>query len=416
MKIFSKENREIFFNLTVIVVALGYFVDIFDLTLFNMVRRQSLMDIGIPEAELVSKGLFLLNTQMIGMLIGGIFWGQLGDRKGRLSSLFASIILYSVANLLNAFVTNFEQYTILRFLAGIGLAGELGVGITLVSELLPKEKRGLGTMFIATVGVLGAVLGGILVEVLDWRICYGIGGVFGLMLLLLRVSVRESEIFKHVETNENIRKGHFMDFFKNKSLFKRLIVCTFVGMPFWYVAGILMPFSPELAQSLGVNGEILSSRSVALCYLGLAIGDFLSGWLSQVLESRKKALYVFLSSSVALVVFFFFTIGGRGEIFFYSLCLLIGISAGFWALFVTIAAESFGTNIRSTAATSIPNFVRGAVLPMTLLLLFLRNHFEYWISNLTVGIIVFALALVSTYLLKETFGKSLEFVEDGTDR
>lgn len=409
--ILSRENRAIFMNLTVIVVALGYFVDIFDLTLFNMVRRQSLTDIGIPETELVSKGLFLLNTQMIGMLIGGIFWGQLGDRKGRLSSLFASIILYSVANLLNAFATNFEQYTILRFIAGVGLAGELGVGITLVSELLPKEKRGLGTMFVATVGVLGAVLGGIFVEIFSWRVCYAIGGIFGLLLLLLRVSVRESDIFKHVKNDDKVRKGQFLDFFRSKSLFKRLVVCTFIGIPFWYIAGILMPFSPELAVGLGVTDEILSSRAVALCYLGLAIGDFLSGWLSQVLRSRKKALYIFQILSVAMVIFFFLTIGGRGQWYFYSMCLAIGTAAGFWALFVTVAAESFGTNIRSTAATSIPNFVRAGVLPMTLLLLFLRNHFDYWVANITVGLISFSIAILGTYLVEETFGKSLEYVE-----
>lgn len=410
--IFSKENRAIFFNLTVIVVALGYFVDIFDLTLFNMVRRQSLLDIGIPEVDLVSKSLFLLNTQMIGMLIGGIFWGQLGDRKGRLSSLFASIILYSLANLANAFATNFEQYTVLRFLAGVGLAGELGVGITLVAELLPKEKRGLGTMFVATIGVLGAVLGGVFVEIFSWRTCYAIGGVFGLMLLFLRVSVRESEIFKHVKDEKSISKGNFLDFFKSASLFKRLVYCILVGTPFWFVAGILMPFAPELSKELGVTEPILSSRSVAICYLGLAFGDFLSGWLSHTLQSRKKALYVFQGLCLALVVAFFFTVGGRGQVYFYFFCLIIGMAAGFWALFVTVAAESFGTNIRSTAATSIPNFVRAAVVPMSLMLIPLREHFEYWVATLIVGVVFFVLAMVGTYFLKETFGESLEFVEE----
>jgi MFS transporter, putative metabolite:H+ symporter len=409
--LFSKENRALFLNLTVIVVALGYFVDIFDLTLFNMVRRQSLMDIGIPESELVSKGLFLLNAQMIGMLLGGIFWGQLGDRKGRLSSLFASIIMYSVANLLNAFAVDFNQYAILRFIAGFGLAGELGVGITLVAELLPKEKRGFGTMFVASIGVLGAVLGGIFVEIFNWRTCYAIGGVFGLGLLFLRVSVKESAIFAHVKDQATVSKGNFLDFFKNKNLFSRLVVCTLIGIPFWYVAGIMMPFSPELAKDLGVTDPILSSRSVGICYLGLAIGDFLSGWLSQVISSRRKALFVFHFTSVILLLFFFFTVGGNGQIYFYGLCLLLGIAAGFWALFVTVAAESFGTNIRSTAATSIPNFVRGAVFPMSLLLIPLSKSMPYWQANMTVGLIAFAVAIIGTFLLKETFGKSLEYVE-----
>lgn len=409
--IFNKENRHLFLNLTVIVVALGYFVDIFDLTLFNMVRRQSLLSIGVPEGELVSKGLFLLNAQMIGMLLGGIFWGQLGDRKGRLSSLFLSIILYSLANLANAFTSSFDVYAVLRFIAGFGLAGELGVGITLVAELLPKEKRGIGTMFVASIGVLGAVLGGIFVEIFDWRTCYGIGGALGLLLLLLRVSVKESEIFNHIKSDSQISKGNFLDFFKNKSLFGRLLICTAIGIPFWYVAGIMMPFSPELGIELGVTAPVLSSRAVALCYLGLAIGDFLSGWLSQVIASRKNALYAFHGSCIALVLLFFFSVGGRGEIYFYTLCLVIGIAAGFWALFVTVAAESFGTNIRSTAATSIPNFVRGAVFPMTLLLIPLREHFPYWQANLIIGMLAFGIALIGTFLLKETFGKSLEFTE-----
>lgn len=409
--IFKKENRAIFFHLTVIVVALGYFVDIFDLTLFNMVRRQSLLDIGIPESELVSKGLFLLNAQMIGMLIGGIFWGQLGDKKGRLSSLFLSIILYSVANLLNAFAQTYEQYAVLRFVAGVGLAGELGVGITLVAELLPKEKRGLGTMFVATIGVLGAVLGGIFVEIFSWRVCYALGGVFGLALLLLRVSVKESTLFKQIEGQEQVNRGNFLDFFRSGSLFKRLLVCTCIGMPFWYVAGIMMPFSPELATNLGVTDPILSSRTVALTYLGLAIGDFLSGWLSQVMQSRKKALYVFQTTCIALILVLYFTVGGRGQMYFYILALIIGIAAGFWALFVTVAAESFGTNIRSTAATSIPNFVRAAVVPMTLVLMPLRQHFEYWQATLIVGIGSFAISISAVYFLKETFGVSLEYVE-----
>lgn len=409
--IFNKENRSLFLNMTVIVVALGYFVDIFDLTLFNMVRRQSLIDISIPADQLISKGLFLLNAQMIGMLLGGIFWGQLGDRKGRLSSLFASIILYSVANLLNAFVWNFEQYFILRFIAGFGLAGELGVGITLVAELLPKEKRGLGTMFVATIGVLGAVLGAIFVEIFDWRVCYAFGGVFGLALLFLRVSVKESAIFKHVKEEESIRKGQFVDFFKSRSLFKRLILCTLIGFPFWYVAGILMPFAPELGKDLGVTDAILSSRAVGICYLGLAIGDFLSGWLSQIMSSRRRALFMFQGACLALVVAFFFMVGGRGQYFFYFFCLMIGIAAGFWALFVTVAAESFGTNIRSTAATSIPNFVRGAVFPMSLMLMSLTQVLPYWQANLTVGIFSFTIAVVGTIFLQETFGKSLEFVD-----
>ncbi len=409
--IIKKEDRAILFNLTVIVVALGYFVDIFDLTLFNMVRRQSLLDIGIPESELVSKGLFLLNTQMIGMLIGGIFWGQLGDRKGRMSTLFASIILYSVANLLNAYVQTFDQYVILRFLGGLGLAGELGVGITLVAELLPKEKRGMGTTFVATIGVLGAVLGGIFVEVFSWRTCYIIGGVMGLLLLLLRVTVKESEIFHKVSNDEAVRKGNFFDLFRTKDLVRRFVTCTLIGLPIWFVAGILMPFAPELGKDIGVTDILLSSRAIAISYLGLAVGDFLSGLVSQLYSSRKKALSIFQISCLSLCAILLMTAGGKGHYYFYTLSFVIGVSAGFWALFVTVAAESFGTNLRSTAATSIPNFVRAGVFPMSLMLTPLREYLPYWQATLTVGVIVFVLSLIGTYFLKETFGQSLEFVE-----
>lgn len=407
----KKEDRAILLNLTVIVVALGYFVDIFDLTLFNMVRRQSLMDIGIPESELVSKGLFLLNTQMIGMLIGGIFWGQMGDRRGRMSSLFASIILYSVANLLNAFVQNFEQYVVLRFIAGIGLAGELGVGITLVAELLPKDKRGLGTAFVATIGVLGAVLGGLFVEIFTWRTCYIIGGAMGLMLLLLRVSVKESELFHKMHSTTHIRKGNFFDLFKKWNSTKKFITCTLIGVPIWYVAGILMPFAPELGKDLGVTDPLLSSRSIAITYLGLAAGDFLSGVLSQILKSRRKALAYFQLMCLFLIFVLMFSVGGKSQYYFYFLAFWIGVGAGFWALFVTVAAENFGTNLRSTAATSIPNFVRAGVFPMSLMLTPLKEFLPYWQATLIVGVIVFIVALIGTYFLRETFSESLEYVE-----
>lgn len=398
--------------MSVIVVALGYFVDIFDLTLFNMVRRQSLMDIGIPEIELVSKGLFLLNTQMIGMLVGGIFWGKLGDKYGRMKSLFASIIMYSIANIANAFVGNFEQYVVLRFIAGIGLAGELGLGVTLVSEILPKETRGWGTAMIATIGVLGAVFGGIVVEVFHWKTCYWIGGVMGLLLLALRLSVKESEMFHQLEKVKHVKKGQFLQFFKSKDLFKRFVTCIGVGVPIWFVAGILMPFTPELAKEIGVIDPILSSRSIAISYLGLAIGDFLSGAYSQWVHSRKKALFIFQTFCFLLVLLIFYTTQGKGHYWFYSLCFLCGVGAGFWATFVTIAAENFGTNIRSTAATSIPNFVRASVFPMSLLLGYLKTEVSYVQATLIVGICAFVVAWTSTFFIKETFGVDLDYVEN----
>ncbi|MCS6837262.1 MAG: MFS transporter [Bdellovibrionaceae bacterium] len=401
----------IIFNLPVIVVSLGYFVDIFDLTLFNMVRRQSLIDIGIPESELVSKGLILLNAQMLGMLVGGIVWGQLGDRRGRLSTLFASIIMYSLANLANAFVYDFVTYLVLRFVAGIGLAGELGVGITLVSEILPQERRGLGTTMVATIGVLGAVMGGLFVEIFDWRTCYIIGGVMGLLLLVLRVRVHESPMFQSAHKQSGLKKGNFLLFFRTFDLFKRLNLCILVGVPIWFVAGILMPFTPELAKELGVTEPILASRSIAISYLGLAVGDFLSGVTSQLLKSRKKALILFQIVTLLLVIALFYSVTNQGQLYFYGLCFLIGVGAGFWALFVTIAAENFGTNLRATAATSIPNFVRASVFPMTLMLNGFQMFLSYTQATLSVGVIVFLIAIWAATQIKETFALSLDYYE-----
>jgi MFS family permease len=429
---------------SVLVVALGYFVDIFDLTLFNMVRRNSLMDLGFQGQELIDYGLWLLNLQMIGMLTGGILWGQLGDRKGRLKTLYASILLYSVANIANAFVWNLLGYSLLRFIAGVGLAGELGVGITLVSEVLPKEKRGLGTALVAAIGVLGAVFGGILVEILPWRWCYFIGGLLGLILLALRLKVSESELFMNLVTNhssplspsqgsvgrqtlshetaqasqegqgfsQELVRGNFFYFFKRWSLFKRLLLVTLAGVPIWYVAGILMPYTPELAEKQGLSFPVLASRSIAISYLGLAAGDFLAGLISQTWRSRKKTVLLFQGLGAILVFSFILLSPYLTEFVFYLFCFLIGVAAGFWALFVTVAAESFGTNLRATAATSIPNFVRASVTPMSLgLKWFLSLNLSFVQSQIVVAFCAFSLAILATALWEETFHKDLQFFD-----
>jgi putative MFS transporter len=411
MKI-PKEWKSIFTNMAVIVVALGYFVDIFDLTLFNMVRKASLESIGVPPEKTVEYGLLLLNSQMIGMLLGGIICGVLGDKKGRLSSLFASILLYSLANIANAFVTDVTTYAILRFIAGVGLAGELGVGITLVSEILPKETRGLGTALVATIGVLGAVVGGVFVEIFDWRTCYIIGGCFGLMLLFLRVKVHESNMFDDLKKeNHNLQKGNLLFIIKNPERLKRMLICILIGIPIWYVAGILMPFSPEIAQELGVAGVVTSSRTIAICYLGLAFGDFFSGVLSQHFKSRRKVIFIFEVFCVFVIALLLITTKNNSTTWYYILCFLIGLGAGFWALFVMISAEQFGTNIRATIATSIPNFVRASVIPMSILLTQLKPSQGLLNATIIVGIVVFALAFIGAWFLTETFGKDLNFVE-----
>ncbi len=399
----------------VLVVALGYFVDIFDLTLFNMLRVQSLEAIGVPKDKIVETGILLLNFQMAGMLIGGIFWGILGDKKGRLNVLFSSILLYSTANILNAFVTDVSWYAILRFISGIGLAGELGAGITLVSELLPKEKRGMGTTLVATIGVFGATFGAIIVEKFNWTTCYIIGGVLGLLLLFLRIQVSESHLFKgqkkQFENHQNVQWGDFLSLFKSKKRFFRFYNTVMIGVPIWFIAGLVMAFSPELANEIGVIGEITSAKSIGISYLGLGFGDFLSGLISQKLNSRIKSILLFITATVLFLIILFTMSPNRNSQFYYFICFCIGLGAGFWAIFVTVAAEQFGTNLRATVATSVPNFVRGSVIPMTLFFKYLKPTYGIQQSMIFVGLIVFSLSYISLYFLEETFHKDLEYLD-----
>ena len=400
-----------FKSLTVWVVALGYFVDIFDITLFGMVRVQSLQELGFQGDELLTKGQLLLNAQMFGMLVGGFLFGVLGDKKGRLGSLFASIILYSLGNLANAFVTSIDEYMFYRFIAGVGLAGELGLGVTLVVEILPKEVRGMGAAFVATVGVLGAVLAGFLVEMVSWRTCYIIGGSMGLVLLILRISVKESSLFHDMKNRTQIVKGSLALLFSSRDKVKRYLLCILVGMPIWYVAGIIMTLSPELAQTLGVSNPVLASRAIAISYLGLAIGDFLSGMLSQILRSRIKVLFLFEVFTIIGILILLLTSKGRSDYYYYTICFFIGIGAGLWALFVTVSAEQFGTNLRATVTTTVPNLVRASLIPMNFYLLFLRQHMGFLSATIITGISVFSLCILATYLLEETFSKDLDYME-----
>lgn len=395
----------------ILVVALGYFVDIFDLTLFNMVRITSLKTLGVPTEQLVDKGILLLNSQMIGMLLGGILWGILGDKKGRLQVLFGSILLYSLANIGNAFVTSIPVYAILRFISGVGLAGELGAGITLISEILPKEKRGMGTALVASIGVLGASFGGIMVENFDWKTCYIVGGVLGLTLLFLRVKVCESSLFAMAQTNHHIRFGDFKMLIQSKDRFLKFLKCILVGIPIWFVAGLIMAFSPELAKELHITGEITAAKSIGITYLGLAFGDFASGALSQVLKSRLKSMFIFQILLLISIIGLFTTSKGQSPHYYYTFCFNIGLFAGFWAVFITIAAEQFGTNLRSTVATTAPNFVRGAVIPMTLFFKFLKIHYSLVTSMSIIGSIVMFFAIWSTLKLEETFHKDLNYFE-----
>lgn len=415
--------------LLIIVASLGYFVDIYDLVLFNVVKADSLKQI-LPyasEEEIKNTALFLFNMQMIGMLIGGLLWGILGDKKGRLTVLFGSILLYSAANIANAFTFNIPLYAFVRIIAGIGLAGELGAGITMVSESMSKEKRGYGTMIIVTFGALGAVVAALVgqngkemaawfsnlfnVELASWQVAYILGGTMGLLLLLLRVGTIESKMYKQVK-NHNIKSGNISILFK-KHNFPKYIKCILIGIPIWYVIGLIVANSEFIfAKELGVEG-VKNGTAILYTYLGLSAGDLLSGLLSQVLRSRKKVVIGYLIFLILVVVTFLFFCNGITTSQFYFMAFLLGCSTGYWAIFVTIAAEQFGTNIRSTVTNTVPNFVRGSVPLITSLFGFLTAmSVDNIYSTLLVGIICIGLAFWAILTSTETFSKDLDYVEE----
>ena len=404
--------RNTVFNIAVLVAALGYFVDIYDLLLFGIIRIESLKDLGLSEAQLLTDGETILQWQMWGLLIGGIIWGVMGDKKGRISVLFGSIILYSLANIANGFVQTVDQYKWIRFIAGLGLAGELGAGITLVSELTSKEKRGIATSMVAGLGLTGAVAAFFIKENFHWRTCYFIGGGLGLMLLILRISVFESGMFHEVK-KLNVKRGNLLMFFNNAERFKKYIITILIGLPTWFVIGVLVTFSSEFGKQMGITEKIDAGKSIMFAYVAISLGDIIIGFVSQWFKSRKKALYVFYIIT-AFFMILYFTVQWNGTASqMYWICAGLGFGTGFWAIFVTMGAEQFGTNIRATAATTIPNMIRG-MLAIFILPLFqgLRNITDFYTGGWISAIIIMAIGTAAIILTKETFGKDLNYVEE----
>lgn len=401
------------FNIAVIVAALGYFVDIYDLLLFTIVKKSSVLAVGATDATLLADSTKIINWQMGGLLLGGIIWGVLGDKKGRLSVLFGSIILYSAANFVTGFIQSVDQYAMCRFVAGLGLAGELGAGITLVSELLPKNKRGVGTSLVAGIGLFGAVAAYFTYQWTDdWRLCYKIGGGLGILLLFLRVSVAESGMFKQVRET-NVQRGNFLMFFKNAQRFKKYVLAILIGLPTWYVVGILINQSDRFGKAMFGSTAIDSGRSIMFAYAAIAIGDILIGLVSQYFRSRKKALLLFYILCMISLLFFFSSYN-NSETSMYIICAALGFSTGFWAIFVTMGAEQFGTNLRATAATTIPNMVRGALPLINMIFLDLFQKSWGWPlikSGIVTGIIVMVITLIAFYFTQETFHKDLNYIE-----
>ena len=397
------------FSLPVLVGALGYFVDIYDLLLFTLVGEKSLLSLGVAGEAVNGYKLSILNYQMVGLLIGGIIWGVLGDRIGRMKVLFGSILIYSLGNIANGFIENVDQYNWLRFVTGIGLAGELGAGITLVSEVLHKDKRGIGTSLVAGIGLTGCVVAYFISRELDWRTCYFIGGGLGLFLLLLRVGVLESGMF-HSMKDASIQKGNFLMFFTNWKRFKKYMLCILIGLPTWFVIGILVNLSNKFAKEMNVQGAVESAKAIMLAYVAIAIGDIAIGFLSQYLKSRKKALFIFYGLTI-LSLIWFFNLQNATSTQMYIVCFALGFSTGFWAIFVTIGAESFGTNLRATAATTVPNMVRGSLPIITAIFTGMAPSIGFLQSAMVTGSIVIAITLVCAYFIEETFGRDLNYYE-----
>ena len=410
-KAFSPENKSKSF--LIIVAALGYFVDIFDLLIFSIVREPSLKALHVPEAEIINASTRVINWQMLGLLLGGILWGIMGDKKGRLSVLFGSILLYSVANFMNGYVQTVDQYAALRFITGIGLAGELGAGITLITEVMPKSKRGVMTSFITGVGVFGAVAAFLIHKYTqDWRLCYKIGGILGILLLMLRVSVAESTMFTKI--GAHVEKGSLVKLFTSPALLKKYLLAILVGIPSWFVVGILITLSNRFALELYEGSSIIAGACVMYGYIGNALGDITVGVISQYYQSRKKALY-FMYACCILAVTFYFSPLNNSDTTMYWCCFFLGYASGFWAIIVTMGAEHFGTNLRATAATTIPNFVRGSLPAMNLLF---KSYFMQTLnwsivkSGIATGVIVIGVALIALYKTEETFHKDLDYLEE----
>jgi MFS family permease len=401
-------TRAVFFS--VLVAALGYFVDVYDLILFSVVRVASLKDLGLSGEALTSTGVMLLNVQMAGMLTGGFLWGIYGDKKGRLNILFGSILLYSLANIANAFATGVWTYAACRGLAGLGLAGEIGAGITLVSELLPREKRGIGTAIVATVGVAGGLVAATVGDMFAWRTAFIVGGIMGLLLFAMRVSVAESGLF--AAQKKDAPRGDIRMLFRPPERFRRFVFCVLLGMPLWFQGGLIVTFAPEIGRALGIAEELKAANAVLWFYSGLIVGDLLSGLFSQALKSRKTALLVFVSMSCGATAAILNLPAGSSAATYYHVCGILGFFSGYWALFLTVAAENFGTNLRATVTSSAPNLVRGAVILITSAFGVMKGPLGVVPTMEILTAAVFGMAFLSLWSLRETFAIDLDYLED----
>ena len=403
----TRTNRNVIF--IVLVASLGYFVDIYDLVIFSIVRVQSFHDIGIPESGMRTGGEYVLNMQMGGLLLGGILWGIIGDKFGRIKVLFGSILLYSFANMANAYVSNIHSYAIVRFIAGIGLAGELGAGITLVSETMHKDKRGYGTMMVAVIGVLGALVAFWVAKHFDWRNAYLVGGGIGIVLLALRMGTFESGLYKNT-AGKNIVKGKLSMLFATRERALRYLYCLLIGLPIWFVVGIFVTQAPEFGKALGATSALSAGKGIVYTYIGISLGDLFAGLLAQLTRSRKLTVFIFQAGILISSAWYLSSTGITPEKFHW-LAFFMGLGVGYWATFVTIASEQFGTNLRATVTTTAPNFVRGALIPSTFLFEFFVRRSDIITAGYIMICLLTAIAVFALTRLKESFNKDLNYLE-----
>jgi len=397
--------------ITVLVAAMGYFVDVTDLWLFSNLRVASLRDLGLSDDQVTDTGALLLNSQQIGLLVGSVIWGVMGDKRGRASVMFGSIFLYSVGNILNAFVTSVPQYVALRFITGVGLAGEIGAGITLVCEILPRDKRGIGTTFVTGLGVAGAILAALMGKYLSWRTAFFVGGCLGLGLFFLRVFTHDSGLFERMSEDRAIKRGSIKQLVTTPDLLVRFLSCVASGMPIYLTFSIFAVFSPEIAPALGIK-ESVSISDVMLCVsVGLTLGDVLAGIISQLARRRKGPLiFLVLMNFVAAVTI---TMGfSRSSLVYLVLVFILGLTSGYWACLITTSAEQFGTNIRATVTTMVPNFVRATAIPITILFIQVKKYLSIQSTVLLVTFIVFSAAFWGLSRLRESFHADLDYYEE----
>lgn len=413
------KHKEQSIALLILVASLGYFVDAYDLIIASVVRSSAIVELGLAQVgtpEHTKYAQLFEYVQSAGILLGGIIFGVYSDKKGRKKALYYSIAIYSIANILNGLLSASVPfvgtvYCILRFICGFALAAELSIGIVMISETMKAKHRGYGTMIVVSFGILGAVLAAVLFEFIGihWQTLYLIGGIAGVLLLIFRFSVKETNPFLDLENQESER-GSWVMIFKNRRLLKILFNAILLGFPIYFFISIPIKFATDYGKELGLT--IKGTIPIIVFYIAMSVSDIIANYLCQLFENRKKVLYFYLGLCTISVFLLHFYPPTTPEQYFYLFSPLMGFASGYWALLITFTNEQIGTNIRSTYTTAVPNVVRSLFIPIQLLLTVLQPTFGTSTSVFYIGVLAVILALLGLYSLKETWGKNLKFIDE----